>query len=95
MWVNIVDWICVQVLLCQLRIGSQYMLSQGQSNSWLLGNVIITITVSGCAVHRLGTGGKRYQSEQSQGVNRKLELVVGEVEVVQLLIRDDNHVCQR
>ena len=57
MWVNIVDWICVQVLLRQLWIGSQYMLSQGQSNSWLLGNVIITITVSGCAVHRLGTGG--------------------------------------
>jgi len=25
-----------------------YLLIQGQSNSWLLGNMIITITVSGC-----------------------------------------------
>ena len=46
---------------------------------------------------RVGEEGvkKRYQSEQSQGVKRELELVVGEEEVVQLLIRDDNHVCQR
>jgi len=28
---------------------SQYLLSNGQSASWLLGNVIITITVSGCS----------------------------------------------
>jgi len=28
---------------------AQFLLSQGQSNSWLLGNMIITITVSGCA----------------------------------------------
>ena len=92
-------------------------MSQGQSNSWVLGNVIITITVSGCAQsgnrggfcdscfayckqEKEGEGGgeevsrsrARHQSEQSQRVRR--ELVGGEVEVVQPLIKDDSHVSQ-
>jgi len=94
---------------------SEYLTSQGQSSSWVLGNVIITITVSGCAqsgnrggfcdscfayckqekgvegdVEEAGKSRARHQSEQSQRVRR--ELVGGEVDVVQPLIKDDSHV---
>jgi len=96
---------------------SEFLMSQGQSNSWVLGNVIITITVSGCAqsgnrggfcdscfayckqekdgegvVEEVSRSRARHQSEQSQRVRR--ELVGGEVEVVQPLIKDDSHVSQ-
>ena len=63
----------------------QYLLAQGQINSWLNGIVIINIAVNGCAKST-----KSHQSEQNRRVRR--ELLGVDVNVVQPLIRDDSHV---